>query len=120
MLERFDSSASVVKFVLATRKEAILLPTESVQLGQNGYFAFVVGKDNKAELRIVELGERYGESVPILSGIKPEDTVVLQGQINLSPGVAVKVVPENKSAPTVKPSSSIKTALPKVTTGKTS
>jgi membrane fusion protein, multidrug efflux system len=87
-----------VRIILSTLKNAILLPAAALQLGQNGYYAFVINKSMQAELRQVELGLRYGEEVAILKGIEPSDTVVLQGQVNLAPGYKVTITPTNTSS----------------------
>lgn len=88
-----------IRIILSTLKNAVILPAEALQLGQNGYFAFVVGPNMTAELRLVELGQRYGEDVAVLKGINPGDTVVLQGQINLSSGVPVSITTPDSSKP---------------------
>jgi multidrug efflux system membrane fusion protein len=85
-----------VRIILSELQNAIILPAEALQLGQNGYFAFVIDANMTAQLRQVELGQRYGENVCILKGIAPDDTVVLQGQINLSSGVKVSITTANQ------------------------
>ena len=85
-----------VRIILSTQKNAILLPSQAIQLGQKGYFTFVINKENKAELRLVEIGQRYDEYISIVSGIEPEDTVVLNGQLNLTSGDQVLILSEEK------------------------
>ena len=108
-----------VRVILSTQKEAILLPSQALQLGQNGYFAFVINKDSVAELRLLEIGDRYDEYVSILSGILPDDSVVLEGQINLTSGDKVTVLTsekEKKSLPKTLSSISVKKGLESVKT----
>lgn len=51
----------------------------------------VVG-DSISELTSVELGTILGDKVEVLSGLKPDDEVVVTGQINLTSGTKVKVM----------------------------
>jgi multidrug efflux system membrane fusion protein len=80
-----------VRIILSEQKGAILLPAKAVQLGPNGYFAFVISKDLVAEMRLVKIGQRYGEEISILEGIHPDETVVIEGQLNLFAGKKVFV-----------------------------
>lgn len=73
---------------LGGRTEAILLPEQVVVPRPDGNYVFLaVG--GKAELRKVTLGKREPGRVEIVSGIAAGDTVVLDGQIKLRPGVPV-------------------------------
>lgn len=81
-----------VRLLLDTLKEAVVVPSEAVQVGQEGPFVFVVKADSTVELRRVEPGQRQGESVVVKKGLAAGETVVVTGQISLSPGAAVKVV----------------------------
>ncbi|MBI2743351.1 MAG: efflux RND transporter periplasmic adaptor subunit [Chlamydiales bacterium] len=81
-----------VRLILGVAKDAILLPTQSIQLGQQGHYVYVVKSDQTVELRPVELGQREEDNTIVLQGLQPQETVVLQGQINLYPGAKVAVV----------------------------
>ncbi len=81
----------VVRLVLGEQKKALLLPTQAVQIGQNGPYVFVVKEDQTAELRSVILGQTQGDHVIVQSGIEAEERVVLDGQISLYPGAAVTI-----------------------------
>lgn len=84
-----------VRLILETKKEAILVPTESVQIGQQGYYAFIVDSQQTAQLRSVKIAQRMGKQVMIESGITKEDNVVIEGQINLFSGA--KVTPKGET-----------------------
>ncbi|MGL4992549.1 MAG: efflux RND transporter periplasmic adaptor subunit [Bacteroidales bacterium] len=60
--------------------------------GLNG--VYVVSEDNKAMLRWVRIGKEYGDQIEILSGINPEDQVVVKSNGRLINGSKVKT--ENK------------------------
>jgi membrane fusion protein, multidrug efflux system len=103
-----------VRIVLWIEKNAILVPTQALQLGQKGYYAYVVAKDNTAELRNIEIGNRYEEYTLVKSGIQPTDTVVLEGQLNLYPGAKIQIVPTKEAAPQTLSHFNVKKSLEKV------
>jgi len=73
---------------LGGKTSAILLPEQVIVPRSDGSYVFLaVG--GKAELRKVTLGKREPGRVEIVSGVAVGDTVVLDGQIKLRPGVPV-------------------------------
>lgn len=70
--------------------EAVMVPESAIEIGQKGKYAYVI-KDNKAEFRLVETGERLDGHLQILKGIKEGETVVTFGQLGLRPGIDVKI-----------------------------
>jgi multidrug efflux system membrane fusion protein len=82
-----------VRFILDMLKNAPLVPAQAVQVSQSGPFVFVVKPDNTVELRPVKPGQRQeGDLTVIENGVKPEETVVVTGQLALAPGA--KVAPQ--------------------------
>ncbi len=82
-----------VRFILDTIKNARLVPSQAVQISQGGPFIFVLKPDNTVDLRPVKPGQRQdGDLQVIESGINPNETVVVTGQLALAPGT--KVVPK--------------------------
>jgi RND family efflux transporter MFP subunit len=75
--------------------KGLLVPDEAVITDQTRRAVFVLGKDNKVEMRNVELGPMVEGLRVIRSGLKPSDRVVLDGLARLQPGAEVK--------PSVKP-----------------
>lgn len=80
-----------VKLVLATQKDAVLIPNQATQLSQQGPFVFVIKADDTAELRPVTLGQRQGDDVVIASGLAAGERVVLAGQLLVRPGGKVHI-----------------------------
>ncbi len=74
----------------AVRPNAILVPQRAVQQGGQGHFVWLVGKDGKAELRPVTVGDWYQESWFINEGLRAGDQVVVDGVMRLAQGAAVK------------------------------
>lgn len=81
-----------VRILGAVRPNAILVPQEAVLQGAKGHFVVIVDKENKAEIRGVEVGPWYGNDWFITRGLAPGDTVVIDGMVKLSPGAPVKIV----------------------------
>ena len=76
----------------AVRPNAILVPQSSVLQGAQGHFVVVVDKENRAQIRPVEVGPWHGDDWFILKGLAPGDVVVTDGMVRVSPGAPVKVV----------------------------
>jgi multidrug efflux system membrane fusion protein len=87
-----------VRFILDTLKNATLVPVQAVQVSQSGPFVFVVKPDNTVDLRPVKPGQRQeGDLTVVESGVKPDETVVVTGQLALAPGA--KVAPQPYALP---------------------
>ncbi len=61
------------------------------QVGSNDRYVFVE-RGGKAVYTLVELGVRVGDKYEIVSGLQPEDKVIVNGNTGLIDGVAVEVV----------------------------
>lgn len=68
---------------------AVVVPSQAVQEGQNGQYAFVVTPDKKVETRMVKTGVSFRGLMQIISGVNAGETVVTDGQLRLVPGVTV-------------------------------
>ena len=96
----WPSEFVLVRFILETLKDATLVPTQAVQISQAGPFVFVVKPDNTVELRPVTPGQRQqGDLTVIENGVKPDETVVVTGQIALSPGAKIAPQPYTPATP---------------------
>jgi membrane fusion protein, multidrug efflux system len=80
-----------VKLVLATQKNAVLIPSQAAQISQQGPFVYVIKSDESAELRPVTLGQRQAGDVVITSGLAANERVVLAGQLLVRPGSKVQI-----------------------------
>jgi multidrug efflux system membrane fusion protein len=89
-----------VRFVLDTIKDARLVPAQAVQISQSGPFVFVLKPDNTVDLRPVKPGQRQdGDLTVIESGVEPDETVVVTGQLALAPGTKVDPKPYAPNSP---------------------
>jgi membrane fusion protein, multidrug efflux system len=80
-----------VRLVLATEKQAVLIPNQATQISQQGPFVYVVKQDDTVELRLVTLGQRQGDEVVVTGGVAAGERVVVTGQMTLSPGAKVRI-----------------------------
>ena len=80
-----------VRLVLANLPGAVLVPADAPQDSAKGAFVYVVNQDSIAELRLVKVGQRQGDLVVIEQGLKPEERVVIKGQLGVTPGSKVRV-----------------------------
>ncbi len=91
-----------VRLILDTIKNAKLVPSGAVQIGQKGPYVFVVKKDSTLDLRPVKPGQTQdGDLTVIAEGLEPGETVVVRGQLQLAPGTKVIVKEEEKPSPDV-------------------
>jgi membrane fusion protein (multidrug efflux system) len=71
------------------RKGALLVPQEAVTELQGNYQVAVIGGDNKASIRPVKVGERFGAMWEIKEGVEPGEKVVVQGIQKVREGAPV-------------------------------
>ena len=81
-----------VVLTVGTDAKATVVPSEAIQTGQQGSYAFVVKADHTVENRIVSVGRTLGRETEVTKGIVPGETVVTDGQLRLIPGFKVDVV----------------------------
>jgi multidrug efflux system membrane fusion protein len=93
-----------VRLILATQKDAVLVPADAPQMSAKGPFVYVIKQDSTAEQRWVTPGQRQGGLIVINDGIKAGERVVVQGQLGVTPGgkvvVAKPPAPGNSASPT--------------------
>jgi multidrug efflux system membrane fusion protein len=101
-----------VRFILDNIKDARLVPAQAVQISQSGPFVFVVKADNTVDLRPVKPGQRQdGDLTVIESGVEPDETVVVTGQLALAPGTKIDPKPYAPNSPADQNASSNKNAM---------
>jgi len=80
-----------VVLLLAIEPDAILVPTQSIEQGQEGQHVYVIKPDSTVELRPVTAAQDIKGETVILKGIKAGEQVVTDGQMLLTPGAKVTV-----------------------------
>jgi multidrug efflux system membrane fusion protein len=80
-----------VMLTLATKPNAVIVPTSAVQTGQSGQYIFIVKPDLTVESRPVAAGETIGDETVIEKGVRAGESVVTDGQLRLVPGARVEI-----------------------------
>jgi len=78
-----------VKLRLTILPQAIVVPSQAVQIGQDGQYVFVVKQDSTVEQRPVTTAQRVDDDLVIEKGLQVGEKVVTEGQLRLEPGSRV-------------------------------
>ena len=77
------------RLLVKTLKDATVVPDDAIQHGTDGLYAYAVGKDNKAELRKVKVGQSIDGRSVVDEGLSPGDQVITAGVYKVQPGTPV-------------------------------
>lgn len=80
-----------VRVVLTVEPEAVVVPEVAVQPGQDGPFVYLIGEDDKVEVRPVKVSRQLGGDVVIAAGVKSGDHVITEIPQALRPGATVRI-----------------------------
>lgn len=81
-----------VVLTLATEPDAIVIPSQAVQTGQqNTSYVFVVKPDATVENRRIVVARTQGNDTVVTSGLQAGEQVVVDGQARLIPGAKVEI-----------------------------
>lgn len=80
-----------VQLELFVQQDAMLIPTQAIQTGQEGTFVFVIDDKNKAQMQPVTVGRAAGEMSVITKGLTAGTKVVVDGQSRLTVGATVDI-----------------------------
>jgi membrane fusion protein, multidrug efflux system len=77
------------RLLVSTIKDATVVPDDAVQHGTSGLYSYVVGQDNKAEMRKVKVSQSIDGRSVIEQGLSPGERVIVSGQFKVAPGTLV-------------------------------
>jgi membrane fusion protein, multidrug efflux system len=80
-----------VALTLTTQPDAVVIPSEAVQVGQDGQHVFVVQPDKRVEVRSVSMGTTSGGEAVITKGLAAGEQVVREGQFLLGPESRIEI-----------------------------
>jgi multidrug efflux system membrane fusion protein len=80
-----------VVVILDTEKDATVVPSQAVQTGQEGPYAFVVTPELTAEYRKLIVSRSLNGETVVTEGLTPGERVVTDGYLRLVPGTKVEV-----------------------------
>jgi multidrug efflux system membrane fusion protein len=77
------------RLLIATLKDATVVPDDAVQHGPNGLYAYLVNKENKAEFRKIKVARAIDGRSVVDEGLAPGEQVITAGQFKVQPGTLV-------------------------------
>ena len=80
-----------VSLTLTVQPDALVVPSQAVQSGQQGAYVFVVKPDATVEARRVVTARTQGNETIVASGLQAGEQVVTDGQTRLTGGAKVEV-----------------------------
>jgi multidrug efflux system membrane fusion protein len=86
-----------VTLTLSELTDAVVVPSQAVQVGQKGQFIYVVKTDptnaavQTVEMRTVKTGITFNNETVVENGLQAGETVVTDGQLRLAPKMKVTV-----------------------------
>jgi multidrug efflux system membrane fusion protein len=99
------------RLLVDTRKDGLTIAAPAVQQGQTGPYVYVISPDGKAEVRPVIVAQISEGQALIDTGLKANETVVIDGQYKLQQGSLVEVL-HGKAAQEADLQSAVEKAIP--------
>jgi len=88
-----------VRMVVETLPTALLVPQRAVTELQGTYQVYVVDKEDKLQIKVVEAGSRFGDNWIIKKGLEASDRVALVGNAALRVNTVITPVAVQQSTP---------------------
>ncbi len=89
-----------VTLKLSVQSNALVIPNQAMQTGQDGTYVYVVDAERKADVRPITVGTRGESDLVVSKGLAEGEMVVTQGQLRLAPGMRVSVPGEGRASKT--------------------
>jgi membrane fusion protein, multidrug efflux system len=99
------------RLLIDTRKDGLTIAAPAVQQGQTGSYVYVISPEGKAEVRPVTVAQISEGQALIDTGLKANETVVVDGQYRLQQGSTVRVL-HGKAAQQADLQSAVEKAIP--------
>ncbi|MNF21356.1 Multidrug resistance protein MdtE precursor [compost metagenome] len=89
--DRLIRPGQFVKILVVTdvRKNALIIPQRSVIEMQGIYQVYVLGNDNKVDMKIIQIGPAYKDSYLVTEGLTANDKIALGGTSLLKSGSVI-------------------------------
>lgn len=89
-----------VALTLTSQPDAVVIPSEAIQVGQEAQQVFVIKPDKTVEVRPVLVGPTNEGEAVIVKGLAPGEQVVREGQFLLGPGSKVEIRDQTRTVDT--------------------
>lgn len=93
---------SKIRWVTKVLSSAIVIPTRAITELQGQYRVFVIGPDNKAQIRTITKGQQFGPYTVVSSGLSQGESVVVEGIQKVRPDITVspsEFIPQKDTIP---------------------
>ncbi len=80
---------SKIRWVTKVLTSAVVIPTRAITELQGQFRVFVIGQDNKAQIRTITKGQQFGPYTVITSGLSQGESVVVEGIQKVRPDMTV-------------------------------
>lgn len=75
-----------------TLTNVVSIPRKAVMSGPQGRFVWLVGEEEKVEIRPVQVGRSMGNNVTVIEGLSPGERFIVEGVLKVQPGIVVNAV----------------------------
>ena len=99
------------RLLIETRKDGLTIAAPAVQQGQSGSYVYVISPEGKAEVRPVTVAQISEGEALIDSGLRANETVVVDGQYKLAQDSPVRIL-HGKAAREADLQSAVEKAIP--------
>jgi membrane fusion protein, multidrug efflux system len=78
------------RLLIETLKDVIVVPSDAVQRGPDGLYAYVLADGDKVEMRDIKVAQEGDRLSVVSQGLSPGQSVVTEGQYRLRDGAVVR------------------------------
>ncbi len=79
---------------LTVQNDAVVAPARAVQVGRSNKYVYVLKPDNTVEVRPVTVRRISTDEVAVEAGLQKDEQVITDGQVRLTDGAKVEIMPE--------------------------
>ncbi len=83
--------AVTTRLQLGVMKDVVVVPADTIQRGNKGFFVYVVGDDSRAAVRQVKVARQDAATAVVSEGLHEGERVVTAGEFLLQPGALVSI-----------------------------
>jgi len=88
-----------VTFHLRSSRPTVVIPSNTLLFRAQGPQVALVRADSKVHLQSIQLGRDFGNSLEVLAGLTPEDSVIANPSDSITEGALVEVQPSEEAQP---------------------
>ncbi|HEU0155374.1 MAG TPA: efflux RND transporter periplasmic adaptor subunit [Stellaceae bacterium] len=81
-----------LRVILRVQPKVATVPSQTIQEGPNGRYAYIIKSDDTVERRAVDVASVQDGIAVITKGLKPGERVVVEGQFRLTEGARVRLL----------------------------